>query len=1278
MSETAEKTLVSNGGDGSRESSSHHNPNSPPEEEEEEKVEIKDDRVSNLNNNSINHQMSIRDEAEAVLDALPGGTSYLDGFSLLQVIANPRGNPEDLLSPSSSSNPSSFHGRYGSTTGAGSSTADSTDIFTGTFQSIESTVVHVTDQMNFFNSMLDGWSRSLLEEDPFGSNSGGVDIPESQLRELPPALRSLSLHDLESYLDKSGLLAHAFRDRQPIMEKKDFVEEAPTPKVLAKLREQVPEVFWDTENPVDLTDTATFREVFLASDPTITSEKVETTASVFDFLPLVPEESLNPWLDQIELALLEAVREKSSDFFVESVRFGKLQQEIHALLTQVQQAQSDVNQVQNNLVNPSLALPRLDQERRDCQRLLLILDQVQDMLQAKASIPGYLSAADDLTALEQVQYGRKQLTEYDKADENMLGRRRPLSNLTALQGVAKQLDQYQDLIVTNLREELVEVFMDWNSNSTGLPPNHDRIQDIVKALHNCQGWDATWQAYRNRLHDVLRLTLRTIVGEFSTSPTSSLTVAAFLECLDVTTEQFTTLLRAAVAVKAYCLQHNVFVDLEETKKTDDEAKVREGEDTNDAEEETKNDKNTSETIDDKASGVVISSAELAAKSVSELLRLRKEAHSLVSLDEMKMIWDKCSSFSEQLEELTGAKATAMRSALLSQTKAFAERQHEKHMSSLAAALDSERWTQCQVSAERQEKISRLCTGRAILSRGFSNSGEANGSSDDRKPDVLVGGVHYKVVWSCLLLIEMIMNDLSTAAHFTGLSTLMVTKVSELLRLFNARTTQLVLGAGAIHSAARLKSINAKHLSLVTQCLGMVIAVFPHIRAALMAHLPTKQHMLLTSIDAIKKEYAEHNENVLNKFVTIIGGIVEHGLAPKLAGTDFDVRAEKIPLGDDGSVPSCVFFDGVSVNTKKMHQVLFGLLPPDHLQDVFSRIFAFIDQKVPTIIVQATKGHPSKPAGGNKSPQRQMSGPRFTFPTTDAGKRRLLLEAEAMTKNLNGLEGVQPWDFSAVNVLENRVEYSLRGDHAIAGSQRDDEDEVKTDDGEGAGETQVDLVDGERVSKTDSAPNEDSTGVDPGTRNDEDEVKTDVEAVGAMRAESESLDRTDENGDEEGSDDSKPADSAPKEDSSGADGTGEAGEDAMSPTEEDVGRKGVVEDTDQSVDDRAIRDKEKNAASVVTSPSEENGKEGGEDNKSEENAADGTESKAVDSEAETDVTTDPGDSTPNSPDTVSQRQNGVSRDQEIKPKADRITEKEEEEDTSAGANAPESPAEVTTL
>jgi len=278
-------------------------------------------------------------------------------------------------------------------------------------------------------------------------------------------------------------------------------------------------------------------------------------------------------------------------------------------------------------------------------------------------------------------------------------------------------------------------------------------------------------------------------------------------------------------------------------------------------------------------------------------------------------------------------------------------------------------------------------------------------------DAEVEGVRYKVVWSCLLLVEMVLTDIACATHFKALATNLVGKVAELLRLFNSRSTQLVLGAGAIHSAARLKSINAKHLSLVTQCVGLVISILPHVRAALMAQLPAKQHTLLNDLDTIKKEYEEHNEKILNKFVNIIGGIVEHGLAPRIGNTSFDDRAKnQIP---DVPITCCIFLEGISTNTRKMHQVLSSLLPPDHLQDSFSRIFAYLDQKLPELFIAASVGNPpSKP-------------PTFSLPTTDEGKKQMLLEVKTTTKNLNELPGVRPWDFSAVSVLEQELDYKLQ-------------------------------------------------------------------------------------------------------------------------------------------------------------------------------------------------------------------------------------------------------------
>ena len=1036
-------------------------------------------------------------QADQVLDALDGGDVYLDGFNLLQVIANPRGNPHDLTFSSSS-----YHGRYGgqgltpSRHGASHSRHGSrsslhggrsisaslfsspqsfsssqleqqqpttepsainsgADILQETYYQLESTLFHATEQLEVLNQGLEEWSRKILEEDPY---SAGDDIPESQLRELPAELHTSqsSMNELQSYLSKSGILAHKFREIQGVQKQMEVnssttfqtpqkgttgAETSSTPPSVASdsvaiLKQEIPAIFWKDMIELDLTEPETFNSLFFAEDQEMeavmdkdkTSMAALKETSVHRWFPLVPPDSLNPWLDRVEIALLDAVREQSHAFFEESIRFATLQEWIKSLLDDVTSLETTVNLLQKETVTPMQTVPADHAEIQEWQSVVELLDSANELVRCKASIAGHLSAADDLTALDQVSFGRQKLKQSN------------LSQLQALQGAAKQLDQYEELIVTNLRDELVESFLDWNSNMTATSTSYtvvnvaplgisggstptaasvSRVEDIIDALKKCQGLRRTVQAYNTRLQDVMRLTVRTVVAEFADSAATGatgMTHERFLDCMDMTMEQLLSLMSSASAVDVFCVKREFDFQDEKGGGIPNQGQS-----------------DSSATAVSPMASVVVGAGELASKSISELLRLRKDAHSLLSLEEMKRLWDKCCSFASSVEEVTSYRPHSLRSALLAQAKSFIERNHDSNMSALVAALDSERWAQCDVSTERQAALTRLSTGRALVSRPADTDSQI--ILEKKQQEVEVNGVRYKVVWSCLLLVEMVIGNLSAAAHFSGSTLTIVAKVADLLRLFNSRTTQLVLGAKAIHSAARLKSINAKHLSLVTQCLGMVISILPNIRASLMAQLPAKQHRLLNDIDQIKKEYGEHNEKVLNKFVTIIGGIIEHHLAPKLNGTDFDRRARDNNTEEDGSVVCCVFLEGISSNTRKMHHVLYSLLPPEHLQDVFSRIFAYVDNKIPALFSSASRR--TQPQTDNSTP-KPLAG--FEYPRTDEGKQRMLLEAEAMTQKLNALDGVQPWEFTLVNVLERSLEYNISG--GPQSSEQDSEAETE--------------------------------------------------------------------------------------------------------------------------------------------------------------------------------------------------------------------------------------------
>ena len=55
-----------------------------------------------------------------------------------------------------------------------------------------------------------------------------------------------------------------------------------------------------------------------------------------------------------------------------------------------------------------------------------------------------------------------------------------------------------------------------------------------------------------------------------------------------------------------------------------------------------------------------------------------------------------------------------------------------------------------------------------------------------------------------------------------------------LKLFNSRSSQLILGAGATRSAG-LKNITTKHLALASQALSFVITLTPHVREFVRRH-----------------------------------------------------------------------------------------------------------------------------------------------------------------------------------------------------------------------------------------------------------------------------------------------------------------------------------------------------------------------------------------------------------------------------------------------------------
>ena len=717
--------------------------------------------TNNINLPSQDERDRAVNEAKECIDAIAFEGYQLDGFNLLGVVANPRGGGSSSSSSSyfhaattapqdnNASQQQQTPGTEISTTtttgtqsiqqspATGSEPAEQPGIFSDAVQTFEDTLAQVTEQIQTLNIYLGELSRQYLGDDTEESlfleyyYQDDEDPSNLAVRDVPPELADLQLQELQYYLEECGVLAHTLRaqglDTRTLVDE-DVIDE----EKLNQQLEDIPSLFYETE--FDLTDARTFAELLLRRnddddglDNNNTTENDDNNKNnnqktnkkaanslyqpAHELVPVREQEFLAEHLDRVELALQEQVRQKSTAFFQETTRFRQLQSSIEDLLKQVQQLR--------NCLQQALGVYRQtkdisDHQRQDYEQLIDLLDGSMELVRCKASIGGLLSANDHLGAVQQIQYGRKLLQGNidlgsssttltavtttpitsnnesidssnivegdsetatgadDDEDDDLASERLELQLLTSLSTCGDQFTQYESLVIQNLSEELVEIFFNWR------PRAKNRVQETMEALRICDAMNKTSELYQRRLQQMIRMTVRTTIAEFVDSNKSGgsggvtgMTYPAFYNCLQLLIEEIESILKMAYRVDEFCSSEGIFEEESDHQQQQQQRWTKEA---------------------------VAQGSDLATKSIAELLRLRKESHSLITLTEMKQLWDTCIQFTTTMEGYSNnSRAVNLRSTLVGQAKAFLDRTHESNMSALVAALDSERWSQCEVS-----------------------------------------------------------------------------------------------------------------------------------------------------------------------------------------------------------------------------------------------------------------------------------------------------------------------------------------------------------------------------------------------------------------------------------------------------------------------------------------------------------------------------------------------------------------------------------------------------
>ncbi|NWW42957.1 VPS54 protein, partial [Pedionomus torquatus] len=268
------------------------------------------------------------------------------------------------------------------------------------------------------------------------------------------------------------------------------------------------------------------------------------------------------------------------------------------------------------------------------------------------------------------------------------------------------------------------------------------------------------------------------------------------------------------------------------------------------------------------------------------------------------------------EQICGRKSMSLRGALQSQANKFVNRFHEERKTKLSLLLDNERWKQAEVPAEFQDLVDSVSVGRISLPE------KKSAATEERKPAefLIVEGQKYATVGTVLLLIRIILEYCQCVDNIPSIATDMLTRLSDLLKYFNSRSCQLVLGAGALQVVG-LKTITTKNLALSSRCLQLIVHYIPIIRAHFEARLQLKQFSMLRHFDHITKDYHDHISEISAKLVAIMDSLFDKLLSK------YEVKAP---------VPSACFRN-ICKQMAKMHEAIYDLLPEEQTQLLFLRI-----------------------------------------------------------------------------------------------------------------------------------------------------------------------------------------------------------------------------------------------------------------------------------------------------------------------------------------------------
>ena len=294
--------------------------------------------------------------------------------------------------------------------------------------------------------------------------------------------------------------------------------------------------------------------------------------------------------------------------------------------------------------------------------------------------------------------------------------------------------------------------------------------------------------------------------------------------------------------------------------------------------------------------------------IVKILNVRRDqTANLTSTQSLLNFYSLSGIFLTECEAICGEAGTALRACITGQIKQFLQNRHRERVASLQQRMDKAQWREEEISPEFQQIVDNIVMSgqrdpevwldrlkQVVKDQSQDPNNKSTSSVHEPTPgkklpkNVFVGTESFIIPNAAVSMVRELEEYQMLTVVLPHLATDTITQSADLVRKFNTKTTQLILGAGATRSAG-LRHITAKHLALASQGLNIVQSiVVPYMKECGRRHV-AGQLSVLEEYDRVVKDLRNHMEEIHTKFVTLMSDkIGQHSLTIQKTDWEKDI------------------------------------------------------------------------------------------------------------------------------------------------------------------------------------------------------------------------------------------------------------------------------------------------------------------------------------------------------------------------------------------------------